>query len=148
MAAKTISVSGIDQKFRLLAPGFLLESSFVAVHCQVSTDFTLRAHRHADVGSATGRNAVLALSYLQNETSQKSQTFHVRIVSYVVHNAAKILGPGVKLRAGGRPNIGQKRQECRHGSTDKCIMSLSYNLEIFPEYLAPKHKIRPQMSAS
>ena len=97
-----------------------------------------------DVGSATVRNAILALLYLQNEMSQKSETFHVRRLSYIVYNAAKILGPGVKLRAGGHPNFGQKRPEYRHGSPDKCMMPLSYDLEIFPEYLVPKRKIWPK----
>ena len=80
--------------------------------------------------------------------SQKSETFHVRRLSYVVYNAAKILGPGVKLRAGGRADVGQKREEYRHGSPDKCMIPLSYDLEIFPEYLVPKRKIRPQISSS
>ena len=73
MAAKTTSGSGFDPKFRLGAPSFLLESEFVAVYRQVLTDFTLRALRHAQVGSATVQNAILALSYLQNETSQKAK---------------------------------------------------------------------------
>jgi len=79
--------------------------------------------------------------------SQKSETFHIRRMSYVVYKAAKIFGPGVKLRAGGRPDFWQKCQEYRHGSPDKCMMPLSYDLEIFPDYLVPKHKIRPQISA-
>ena len=99
-------------------------------------------------GIATVRDTILALSYLRNEGSQKSKTFHIRGLCYVVYNAAKILGPGVKLRTGGRPDIGQKRQECRHGSPDKSKMPLSYDLEIFPEYLVPKRKLRPQISAS
>jgi len=150
MAAKTTSGSVFDLKFRLLAPGFLLESSFLTIHRHVSTDFTLRAHRHADVGSTAVRNAILGFSYLQNEMNQKSKTSHVRRLSYIVYIAVKIWGPGVKLWAGGRPDFGQKRQEYRHGSPDKCMMPLSYLLEIFPEYLplVPKRKIRPRISAS
>ena len=71
MAAKTTSSSGFDPNFRLLAPSFLLESGFVAVYRQVLRDFTLRALRHAHDRNATVQNAILALSYLQNETSQK-----------------------------------------------------------------------------
>jgi len=89
-----------------------------------------------DVSTATVRNEILALSYLQNETSQKSQTFRVCRLSYVVYNAAEILVPGVKLRAG--------RQECRHCSPHKCMMRLSYYFEIVPKYLVPKHNIRPE----
>jgi len=64
MAAKTTSGSGFEPKFGLHAPSFLLESGFVAVYRQVIADFTLRALRHAHVGSDAVRNAILALSYL------------------------------------------------------------------------------------
>jgi len=43
MAAKPTSGSGFDLKFRLLAPGFLSESGFVAAYRQALSDFTLRA---------------------------------------------------------------------------------------------------------
>ena len=134
MAPKTTSGSGFDPKFRPSAPDFLLESGFVAACRRVLTEFTLRALKFAHVSSATVPNAILALLYLENETSQKSPTFHIRRLSYIVYNAAKTLGPSVKLRAGGRLDIGQKTQECRHGSPDKSMMPLSYDLEIFPAY--------------
>jgi len=67
---------------------------------------------------------------------------------YVVYNAAKFLGTGLKLGAGDRPNHGLKRQSANKLSPDKSMMPLSYDLEIFPEYLVPKRKLRPQISAS
>jgi len=41
MVTKTTSGSGFDMKFRLLAPGFLLESGFVVVYTHVLSHFIL-----------------------------------------------------------------------------------------------------------
>jgi len=71
MAAITTSGSGFDLKFRLPAPGFLLESWFVAAYDQAFNDFALECLEMPDVSSATVQDAILAPSYLQNETGQK-----------------------------------------------------------------------------
>ena len=67
---------------------------------------------------------------------------------YVVYNAGKILGTGLKLGARGRPKHRLVRQNDNKLSPDKSMMPLSYDLEIFHEYLVPKRKLRPQISAS
>jgi len=79
---------------------------------------------------------------------QKSEALHISRLYYVVSNARKILGTGVKLGESGRPKHGLKRQDANKLSPDKSMMPLSYDLEIFSKYLAPKHKLRPQISAS
>ena len=65
MEAKTTSGSGFDTKFRLLAPIFLLKSGFVAVYRQVLTDYS-KSGKMPDIGSATVRDAILTILYLQN----------------------------------------------------------------------------------
>ena len=66
MAARTISGSGFDPKFGLLAPSFPLSTGFVAVYRQVLSDFTLGAVITPDIGSVTVRDAILTILYLQN----------------------------------------------------------------------------------
>jgi len=80
--------------------------------------------------------------------SQKTETFHIRWLYYIVFNTAKSLGSGVTLGARGRPIHGLKRQNSNKLSPDKSMMPLSYDLEILPEYLVPKRKLQPQISAS
>ena len=48
----------------------------------------------------------------------------------------------MKLRAGGRSQHGLQRQNANKLSPDKSMMPLRNNLEIFPEYLVPKRKLR------
>ena len=79
---------------------------------------------------------------------QKSEAFHIGRLYYVVSNARKILGTGVKLGASGRPKHGLKCQDANKLSPEKRMMPLSYDPEIFPKYLAHKPKLRPQISAS
>jgi len=71
MAAKTTSGSDFDLKFRLPALGCLLESGVVAVYREVLTGFTLRALRHAHVGSVTVRNSIGAFMSLKRSESEK-----------------------------------------------------------------------------
>jgi len=58
-----------------------------------------------DVGTATARNSMCGLSYLQNEVGQKIETLQLSRLYYIVSNARKILGTG---QAGGHvaaPNM-------------------------------------------
>ena len=67
---------------------------------------------------------------------------------FMLSSSAKILGTAVKLGASGRPKHRLKRQYDNTLSPDKSMMPLSYDLEIFHEYLVPKRKLRRQISAS
>ena len=99
-------------------------------------------------GTTTVRNSVFTLSYLQNYTVQKVETLCICRLHYVLYNAAKRFGQGVKLGASSALKMGANAKNAEKRSPDKCVMPLSYNLEIFPEYLVPKRMMRPQISAS
>jgi len=76
--------------------------------------------------------------------AENPQTFHVPRPYYVVYNAAKILGPGLKPVAAGRSKCSQKRPKFLNVSPDKCMMPLSYDLEIFTEYLPLNVRYSPK----
>jgi len=53
------------------------------------------------------------------------------------------MATGVKMGASDHPKHGLKRQNANKLSPDKSMMTLSYDLELFPKYLAPNVSYRP-----